>query len=69
MGNILKYNVDIDFFKTKSEEEIWKLFLEGKDSAIAYIYSRYISVLYNYGRQLLIMIIWLETASRMFFLN
>jgi RNA polymerase sigma factor (sigma-70 family) len=37
----------------KSDQEIWIDFLNGSESAIAYLYSKFVPVLFNYGMQII----------------
>ena len=40
------------FHENISDKKIWNQFLEGKDSALVYIYNNYVPVLFNYGKQI-----------------
>lgn len=46
-------NSTLHLLSSLSDERLWKLFQKGDDKALAEIYSRYFSNLYNYGIQLI----------------
>ena len=51
----------------EQENEVWKKFLDGDDSALSWIYRSYIEKLYNYGCQFAAREVVLDTIQDLFF--
>ncbi|MDN5216081.1 sigma-70 family RNA polymerase sigma factor [Fulvivirgaceae bacterium BMA12] len=47
-----KEHITTTIWDTKSDFEIWSAFKEGSDEAFAFIYRRYVKLLFNYGCQI-----------------